>query len=352
MATPSPSNVVPFPAFDRPAIKPLLIGVKPVPGESLLSMIARATSDNVHEQTSQTLAFAGFSQPQLKHVPFSRIPRVKEIATLLSVTEHDVRSRMHAPARQNINWVDWYGTPLHRRYIEATVRRVSPVGFGNPPFHHRAIWMLRPLTYCPESMEMLISSCPYCGDGLGWRATLGIWRCEKCGRSLRHHRPGKVRWDLRGEAAAAAAIISTDPLQRADALSRLPQPFSSWEAGDVFDTMVTLGVVATHPDGSDPASVNIIKRRDYSLFEPLDIVNGYRALKDWPAALGVILRKVVAKNRGKVRHDSFNTALGPMAKLLSRSSCANAALRRLLLAELPTMVRDLGIPLRGRFERG
>jgi hypothetical protein len=321
------------------AIKPLLIGVTPIPGESLLSMLSRAAVENVHERLAQILAFADAPMYRPGYAPYTQIERAESIARLLSVPTQEIRSRMHASLGTRL--VDWYGTPLRRHYLEARLRRVAPGGFGSPP-HHKAMWMIKALPYCSDTAEILISSCPACQKPLGWTATLGVFSCENCGRSLRRGRPKKLPWDVRPDALAAAQVVSPDPAKRLEIIRQLPFPFSEWEGGDIFDAIVELGAIANRPD--DASTVRNLRRGRRDRIDATDIVAGYRLVKDWPSSFVSLVRTVVVKNSSegeKVR----NTALGPLKTFFTPKG-PDTPLRRLIHLELPNAFAKMQLPTR------
>ena len=51
-------------------------------------------------------------------------------------------------------FVSFFGTPLRKLYLELYRRRVSP-GSLRRSGHHRALWDIRPLSFCVESKEVL-----------------------------------------------------------------------------------------------------------------------------------------------------------------------------------------------------
>jgi hypothetical protein len=230
------------------APKPFLIRVKPHPGESLLSIIARAAEANVFERLTDLLSLAGMKMKVPAYIPFTRLEDAGRLSSALDVPVEDVQFRMHRPISDLsvLNRVDWYGEQLPRRYIDATPRRFSPAALRRSD-HHRAAWMLKPLGFCPETMEFLQSSCPHCKKPTEWKFTLSIGRCEHCNKSLRRFKPGKLPWHLRVEAASVAALVSTDPGKRTLAVHSYPEPFCHWKAGDIFVAAVEVGtLVADH----------------------------------------------------------------------------------------------------------
>ena len=71
-------------------IKPLPIGITPIDGESLLSMISRAAHDNVYENMGHFLKFAEVEVFRPSYIQFTQMHRASAIAKLLSITERTV----------------------------------------------------------------------------------------------------------------------------------------------------------------------------------------------------------------------------------------------------------------------
>ncbi len=342
---PRPSQVVRLADDERDEIKPLLIGVVPHADESLMSLVSAACVANEHERTAQILAFAGVDTLRPAFAPFTRTSDANAIATVLSASANDVVVRMHPKAHclSAGDSVAWYGASLPRSFLVAEQRRVSPAALRASP-HHRASWMVRPLTYCPETFELLISSCPYCSAKLGWLKSIGVWRCETCTRSLRHHRPGKITWSLRQDAASVAALVSVNAKHRAQALARMPGPFNQWAPGDVFFAAVEIGSLtsAKQPPGTLNAEVN---HGDFSNFGAEDLVRGFRALCEWPLSL----KSYVEDNRPASKADLHHVkeVMGPLAKFFSPYA-KPTPLGDLIQSAVPPLLHELEIPVAHR----
>src|ERR1039458_1882255 len=124
----------------------------PISGESLVGLIARTAVENDHERLAPLLKLARIDTPLAAFVPFTFPDRAPELATRLSADLETIQSRMHTRIESDtgLHLIDWYGTPLERRFVEVKARRFSPTALRRSP-HHRAIWMLRPLTFCPAT---------------------------------------------------------------------------------------------------------------------------------------------------------------------------------------------------------
>lgn len=68
---------------------------------------------------------------------------------------------------------------IPRAYLEFDSRRIAPLSLRRRDYH-RVDWMNLLLPYCPESFEMLVSSCARCGADLGWRYAWGVGNCDIC----------------------------------------------------------------------------------------------------------------------------------------------------------------------------
>lgn len=119
---------------------PLFGRVEPIAGESLLSLIARTAQVNVHDRLAAMLDEVDLGRARTANIPFSRVDHAYRLARLLSVEVDEIASRMHPRiGGESPHYIDWYGTPLERRFIKTTMRRFAPKGLRTSP-HHRAVW--------------------------------------------------------------------------------------------------------------------------------------------------------------------------------------------------------------------
>ena len=299
---------------------PLPVFVKPHDDESLLSLIARAAKANVFERTGQLLTLAGSPTLKPAFVPFTGIESAEGIARLLSLPTDEIKSRMHPTVLRSdmINFVDWYGTPLSRRYITANARRYGGAALVAGDFH-RAISMVKPVSFCPLTGELLRSCCPDCGRPLGWANAKGNSVCDICEACLRpraHEIAEKIGDHIRDDCIDAATLISRDARVRNLVLAKLPPPFHAWEAGDVFSAIVELGVTS---DDLTPETGRELSGRmgrgDFSRFLPRHLAWGYRFLRGWPDTIN--------ENLVRNMHDDYDISFGPyvpLAKFFARSS--------------------------------
>lgn len=326
-------------------VRPLLVPVTPFEGESLISVIARACEANVFERPALLLALANVKVANAAYTPFTQIDAATSIAKLLS-SEPTSISRLTHPRIDHAgvaDVIDWYGTPLPRKYVEATRRRVSPTGLHASP-HHRAVWMIKALTFCPESLDALIAECPACGERLGWTKVIGARNCENCTGPLERDSVGVARAPIPHRARLAASLVSPDPLVRKKALSKFPAPFQAWHAGDVFIAVCELGFASVH--SSEPQAAVVTQRfvrGDFSSFTPRHLAEGVRILSGWPETFYGLVHEIVAHRSGG-RH-ALRHLLGPLGRFVDPLA-ARTALHQLVTSELSEALMRARAPVK------
>ena len=324
----------------RLGVAPLLGRCEPIPGESLMSLIARTCVTSGFRNLSTVLSSIGVnSRPPF--VPFTRIDAADEISTLLRVDPAEVTARMHSGTRDT---VDWFGTPLKRSFIEATQRRYSPESLRQSA-HHRASWMLRPLAYCPSSFELLSSSCPKCHRSVKWDHTRGIDRCEFCLAWLTDWAPEKVPFADRADAARVAGIVAADPAERDRIKSLLPAPFNTWASGALFEAIVELGVAVDRlANGGEDGGAIILSDGRYQAISAQTIVSGIRFIDGWPHTLTTFLDDVgkLANAAGSV---ALRSCLGPLGKFAAAHQ-AGSPLAIVIADEAATAFRAARVPVK------
>jgi hypothetical protein len=267
------------------------------------------------------------------------------IGELLQTTPDEIDDRLHhrVEGGQFAEGANWFGTVLPKKYLQSRGRRVSPASLKSSP-HHRSVWMVRPLTFCPESWELLIGECPYCERPLGWHRTLGPWRCETCGRSLRHHKGDSVPEKLRDNLRIASALVSTDPAIRIRAMESLPSPFCAWGAGDVFAAAVELGTGAMiHRAGGKLADASSLARFDFSYFSEEHLAAGIELISGWESKFPNLVKDVVLFNLRSTK--SARRALGFFGKYFT-ADCADTYLRKEIRRCMPKIISSLNAPIK------
>lgn len=321
-------------------IRPLCGPITPIAGESLASIMARAAYANVVPSPATLMRHASMESGQPAYVAFTQIGAASKLADLLGIPIDEVTARMHPKLDRLSPPIDWFGTPLERRFLEAPRRRFSPLGLRSSQ-HIRAEWMVRPLSYCPDNLDRLSHECPHCGAKLGWDRTLGVAVCEHCEGDLRAIPACFLPDDLRPAYGVISGLVSTDPRRRAASLEQFPAPFRTWRPGDVFAAIVDLGFVRGQPASR---SSTALANGDFRHLEDEHLFLGLDLLMNWEDKFPTMLQEVV-DNRKSTSAGSTPESLGVLRRFFY-SNARQSALVDLMRREIPIALRKLNMPLR------
>ena len=177
-------------------------------------------------------------------------------------------------------------------------RRVAPGSLRLSP-HHRSVWQISPLPYCPESWDALIDTCPTCKQTLTWR-TRAIERCQACDFDLRSADAALAEPGDRQELRMIAALLTGGRGYDAEmpGLDYLP-------ARDLFELIVVLGR-ALKPGLGDGSPGFLSKQ----------MLGGFRTLTALPSSIAALAK--VDKNEPahpfftRLSLASRNRAEGPL----------------------------------------
>lgn len=314
------------------AIRPLVVGTQPFPGESLSSVLVRACEANVFTKTSHLLNLIGLPARASEALAFTHPTAAPALAKLLGTTTEEIESRMHPAAGEDLGYstVHWFGSSIQRRHVEAPVRRFAPHSLAEHA-HFPAIWAVRLLDFCPITTELLYSECPQCSRPLGWRACRSLLKCERCGASLLSAEALILPPDLREAAQLGAALVSPMGTVRQAALSSLPNPFSTWAPAEALFGLVTLGEaqlsLAPSHNSSAPAA------------SAARIAAGVEFARDWPDSLARFVKTSTAKSNST----SVRLGLGPLGKLFAPSA-KRTPIRDLIRATISTSLGEAMVP--------
>lgn len=322
-------------------IRPLCAPVEIYPDESLLSAIARSAEINVVPAISTLLKHADVEAGRAAFIPFTQFAASTDIGRLIGASPTEVVRRM-LPRTENTDRksIDWFGTPLDRRFIEANLRRLSFSALNKEPYA-RAIWMIRPLPYCPESFDLLQSNCPSCKKVLGWTRSLGIAICEHCEQPLTA-RSKKLPSVRRHEYQNIAALVDMDSNRRKATAALLPLPFRDWDHGSIFEAVIDLGALAQHSGDSNSRDLWLpLAKGDFSSVGEGGLFQGWSLINGWPTAVDGLLRDIVNSRRcfGKLKE-----VLGPIGRFCHPKS--KTPLRPLIEERLSVVLRELDMPFK------
>lgn len=322
-------------------IRPLCGRVSPFVGKSLASIVARSACANDIPSTAKLLRQGVKEWGRPAFVAFTHVDAARDLAVLLGLSVDDVVNRMHAKTvGERSNRIDWFGTPLERRFLEAPKRRFSPLGLELSDFVS-AEWMIRPLAYCPETFDRLRHECPHCDAQLGWDRALGVSVCEKCDLDIRLGPAHLLSEERRPAYSVIAGLISTEASRRAESVERVPDRFRAWQPGDLFSAIVDLGFARGCPE--TPSS-SALANGDFRGFTEEHLFLGYDLLMHWDNSIQGMLKEII-RGQGAASSRGTPQSLG-MLRRFFYANATRTALVDLMRAEVPTALRNLNMPLR------
>jgi len=321
-------------------ILPLCATVKIYSDESLLSIIARSADANAVPATAMLLRHAHLDAARTALVPFTQIANSKKIASLLAMSLEDVRRRMfprHIDAP--VASIDWFGTPLERRFVETAKRRFSSIALKRSPYG-RSVWMIRPLMYCPETFERLRFDCSACCSVLGWSRSIGISVCEYCDAPL-DKRSTILCPSLQPRYREIAGLVHVQALVRQNSVSKLAEPFNFWEPGQVFSALVEFGALAANAVSDGKGLCRQLASGDFTSLGEEGLFLGLDILRNWPDRFDGLVRSILMERKDQ---RGLLERLGPLARFFK--SKTNTPLRGLLKQRVAKVFQDLEIPSR------
>ncbi|WP_400768743.1 hypothetical protein [Methylosinus sporium] len=329
----------------------------PIPGESLVGLLARNVAKHGIDRVAPVLKVAGIDTLIPDTIATTHCDSVKEIAALLSTTPEEIAARCHrdvdVPGRPD-SFFEWFGTPIRSAYREVNRRRVSPLSLRTSP-HHRAVWDLRVFSFCPDSRETLISDCPACGKGLGWRWTLGIAYCEHCGADLREHPQPRIEvTDIDADALDFVVdLVHPDPERKARARSAIPPALVplGLDNGELFE--FTIGVacaITTEPDSPRAIMRRVKTLDDFAKLTPAVLAQAGRVILGWPDGFHALADGMRAKADLRVGYWGKKKELGP-ALWLARDAYLAPAIKQELHARIDDNMAKAGVLLRRAEQR-
>lgn len=265
--------------------RPLAIAITPIAGESLIGLVARATRENVLGSTRIVLEPIGLSLLHPGALGQHIGPGAPLLAQQLGCSVGDVASRCHPylSSREESMEVRWGSGSLWRPYVHVQRRRISPESIERSP-HHRSDWMNLLLSYCPESLELLIDRCPVCNNPLGWRRAWGIGNCDQfeCRQLVRHPSGERLPDEFADDYRWFAGLISADPMTRSSAVGQLHADLQRLPPLELINLVV-------HAGATIRADRFVAHRATIAKVPPLKlattIARGAQLLRDWPQRL-------------------------------------------------------------------
>ncbi|MBE7733519.1 hypothetical protein [Devosia faecipullorum] len=242
-------------------VVPAFITMQPEPDESLAGLFNRMFGRTVFSNFSAAAARAGIASNRPDFMASSELTdaQVEGLAARLGTSTDEVRFRLHPPARIGDNGtrgVNFHGQFLRLTFLERERRRVSPMALELNRYH-RALWDVRPLSFDSSTMELLLDTCPVCGNKLRWRNLFGPEKCDHCrdGRGLpctdlRDHRQPMVPEEQHDVLRAVAGLLDPRAEVREQSVRFFPDPWRGLAPSEIFHLLTEMGLATSGLSGT------------------------------------------------------------------------------------------------------
>jgi hypothetical protein len=321
--------------------------VTPMPDESLTGLIARAAGINIYPHAYDVTAQAGLGVRRPESIASRPVQTAERLAQVLGASSEAVRRLYHPEV--DAARVDFFGVPLRAQLREIRKRRVSPLALRDRPYI-RALWSVRPLSFDPDTREMLICECPVCNRTLGFTRTWGVERCEHCiGEDddglpvptvdLRDFPQPLI--EVEDEEGLDHVVALLDPRRNANDLPTPHEELSALDRGELFELALALagGIEADAAGMSfDPEGTKTVPTADVS---PEALAKAGRVLMSWPAGFDDICTSAMAKAEGREGKWGIHKELGAFAVLRTHVHIPVPA-RRLLAGKIEALMANAG----------
>lgn len=154
-----------------------------------MGLVARVTAENGYPRTGTLLSEAGWVYDNKPTAATTNAEQLPALADILVVPYLQLLHHAHGP-EEGSAIIHWFGGRAWQSELRTTIRRYAPASLALSA-HHRAIWQLASVPFCPETFQILRSECHECGVTQRWRYANGIATCDQdvCSADLREDRP-------------------------------------------------------------------------------------------------------------------------------------------------------------------
>lgn len=310
----------------------LLHPLAPRTGESIPSFLIRSCAHNFIERPRHLFPEVGYAHSCIDRAARTPLPIAEKLASVLGIDPKEVISRLYVPCNEPAGppMLDFFGVRVRSSYLCGSARRIAPasmLGDGND--HHRAVWGIKPLSFCRETATMLIDRCqnPACGAPLRWLTAQPLPVCGKCRADQRNFPVEPVPAGDRDALCLVAALVDADQQVRDDARKRLPQALHVVDHGTLFELALTLSRFWSSDDGP----MRPVKGGEWPIER---LAHGARMLQEWPTSLEARLKR----EREAAPNQFCTTPLGALLKRLLADKTMLPEVRALLKVHFGTLI--------------
>jgi transposase len=290
----------------------------PYVGESLRGYLGRALSVTALRNITSLLKLADATKPNAVSLATTLTDEgeIERIATLIGCTSQDIVARIYRTGEfvhSGSESIDFFGTQLRLHFRETRDRLVSPRALEIAQYH-RALDELRPFAYSTLTKEKMLSICPACNRKLGWLRADVPFLCDKCDADLRDY-PQPVSLPEDEEAYDfGVGLVDPDPAKKYAARKLLPEAWSEFSNGALFETIVALASGLTaDPSGGVSAQGRGKRREHFEALTPNMLALAGRAIIGGDDGFATLCDRYRADMERRPSHYGRRKELGPLA---------------------------------------
>jgi len=243
--------------------------VVPIVGESLNSLLHRWAAANFIDSMIDVTGHGGVEYPNAQDAALNERRDLASIAERVGLSISELERR-RLPLTSDGLSREINGTIIRKTDLEVFERRFAPASLSISP-HHRTTWMVRTISFCPESWQYLQNRChrSSCGALQGWVRTFGIDRCDRCLADLSQGAGGFVPEPERAALTNVVNLFSPCPEVRKAALAGLSPALDTMTTAaayellirimKVIDPQITLSRTTTHLGQPEALSSSMAK---------------------------------------------------------------------------------------------
>ncbi len=164
-----------------PPVKKVLRAIPPEPDESLVGLVRRCAFENGLPSTGVLLREAVAAPHAWSNLALRDDVDADRLAEAMRTAPDEIDARLYA-ARRAAPFVElrgFHGTEVRGSDLRPRLRRIPAALPGTG--HHRALWHVATIPFCPETGEPLFDRCARCERRLEWSAARRLDHCSVCG---------------------------------------------------------------------------------------------------------------------------------------------------------------------------
>lgn len=156
--------------------------------ESITGALARASREHVLARTKTLLTAAEIRKTHPGLVNLATPVELERLAAVLGCDASELAARAGTNVLEKgflrpvlVSFGE--SQILPRKILGFEHRRIGPEALAKAEYH-RLDWFNMMLSYCPETLEVLVQCCASCGANLSWHQTKGVGCCDFCGERI------------------------------------------------------------------------------------------------------------------------------------------------------------------------